>query len=55
MNDRGLLDHEERLAELDRLPVLAQDLGHDARPVGLDLVPGTDMLPDSDLRQILLR
>lgn len=23
--------------------------------VGLDLVPGTDMLPDSDLRQILLR
>src|SRR4029450_6224140 len=34
----NLGDHYERLTELHRLPILDQDLLHDARLVGLDLV-----------------
>src|SRR6476620_10748978 len=42
------LDDEQRLAVFDRLPVLAQDLGHRARLVGLDLVEDLHRLDDAD-------
>src|SRR5690348_12814999 len=47
---RGLcrLDAEERLAELHRLPVLHQDLGHTPRHLGLDLVHQLHGLDDAE-------
>src|SRR5690606_2847661 len=39
-------DHEERLVELDRLPVLGHDREHGARHVGLDRVEHLHRLDD---------
>src|SRR5262245_17546562 len=47
-NTRCLLDDEERLAVLDRLPVLDQDRLDDAVLVGLDLVHQLHRLDDAN-------
>src|SRR4051812_35081798 len=44
----GSFDDEERLPELDRLAVLAEDLLHRAGLVGLDLVHDLHGLDDAD-------
>src|SRR4030081_1878490 len=38
--DKSSFDDHQRLAELDRLAVLDQDLGHPSRPRGENLVQG---------------
>src|SRR5450755_658682 len=50
LNIRGVgsLDDEQRLPELDRLAVLAQDLRHGAGLVRLDLVHDLHRLDDAD-------
>src|SRR4051812_20933541 len=50
LNIRGpaSLDDEQRLAVFDRLAVLAQDLGHRAGLVGLDLVQDLHGFDDAD-------
>src|SRR5690606_24069174 len=62
---RTSVDHEQRLVELDRLGVLAQDRDHGARDVGLDRVEhlhrlddaervaGLDLLADGDERRLV--
>ena len=45
------IDPEQRLAELDRLPVLDQDLGDDAGAAGLDVVEDLHRLDDADDRR----
>src|ERR671925_785575 len=49
------LDDEQRLVELHGLLVLHQDLGDDARDVGLDLVEHLHRLDDADRLTLLDR